>query len=97
MERACVVCNYTITNPVCTSCLEKEVVCWAADHNENLAKVLLNFNKIFPNKFEENTRCIVCGDNMNICPHCYCKDVSEMIDDDLLKDTFIETFNFELA
>ena len=97
MERACVICNYTITNPVCTNCLEEQVLCFLADHNERLVKDFNNFKKIFPIENNKISKCIKCGHDMDICPHCYCKEVSENIDDNYLKDTFIETFNFELT
>jgi hypothetical protein len=96
MERACVICNYTITNPVCTDCLKEEVLCFLADHNEKLVEDFKDYNKIFP-KNSKVSRCIICGELMDTCPHCYCNDISKLIKNNILKDTFIETFNFELT
>jgi hypothetical protein len=96
MERACVICNYTITNPICTNCLEEEVLCFVVDHNERLVEDIRDYKKIFP-KNSKASKCIACGDLIDTCPHCYCKEISEFIEDDILKDTFIETFNFELT
>jgi hypothetical protein len=97
MERACVICDYTITNPICTDCLENEVLCWVADHNERMAKNLINFSKIFPHNLEQDSKCITCGNKMNVCPHCFCKEVGETFNNELLKNTFVETFNFDLT
>ena len=95
-EHACVICNETITNPVCMHCLEDEIVSWSADYNPAMVEDVVSTTKIMPEPSVTGMRCILCGRDIDVCPHCYSKDVFKGIKDPVLADTFVETFNFDL-
>lgn len=88
-EQEYVTCQEAITNPICKHCLEKQMVSWLADKNENIV-VIPRKNTFSPTRI----KCILCNKWMKIYPHCYSKEVSS--EDNLLADTFVDAFNFEL-
>jgi len=97
-EETCVVCQEAITNPICPECLQKEIEQWLVDKNKSLVPKLRNYTEIFGSYRHEGTECVICGNDMKVCAHCYCKDVYELFSDDLGQDAdeFLYSFNFEL-
>ena len=77
-------------------CLENEMTSWVADFNEKLVRNIKDNTKLFSYPNATGVKCIICGRNMDVCPHCYSKSVMDLVDNPLLKETFAETFNFDL-
>ena len=95
MDEACVLCGEVITNPICIECLEKEMEYWLMDKNmEMLAKEVTDISKSYTH---DVTDCIICRKNMNICAHCYAKEVSSLIRSRKIKQEFMWQFNYELV
>ncbi len=90
-------CGDVITNPICYRCLESEIEQWLSSRMPELVPKLKKTGKMFASYTHTGTRCILCGNNMNVCSHCYCYEVSKLVEKDPeLADEFIDTFNFEL-
>lgn len=69
-EALCHVCEEGITNPVCVSCLEKQLSAWAHDVDSSIVPFV---ELIISNQHttgNELTYCIFCEDIMNICAYC---------------------------
>lgn len=98
-EGKCVVCEEAITNPICPECLQREMEHWIADFNPSLAKDVKRYSWDFDTYRHETTNCVICGDNMNICAHCFCKDIFELIEQQLEEkaEDFLYSFNFDLV
>jgi len=97
-ESRCVVCDEAITNPICQECIGKEIQYWVFDRDPSLTWLFENKGNFRTESYEEGTICIFCGRKMNMCAHCFCSDILELIKD---KNTeigkeFEEHFNFEL-
>jgi hypothetical protein len=95
-NKACVVCNEAITNPICMHCLEEEMTSWFAVFDSSHIKEMKESSKILPSYGVTDVNCIRCGNTMDVCPHCYSKDVLMGLNNKMLADTFVETFNFDL-
>lgn len=95
-EKACVICNEAITNPLCVDCLEEEMTSWIADFDSDQVKNIEEMKEIFPKHKTTEVKCILCKRNMDVCPHCYSKEILNTVKTPILTNTFIETFNFDL-
>lgn len=97
-QSRCVVCDEAITNPICPNCLEKEMQYWILERDPFLADSFRNSGKLETETYNEETTCVICGNNMNMCAHCFCKDVLEWLTE---KNTelgreFEKHFDFEI-
>ena len=74
----CIECKEAISNPICPSCLEKEIIAWLSESNlENslIAQIkekialLIKQNK---DRLDNAMLCIVCKKNKSfVCPGCF--------------------------
>jgi len=98
MEK-CLICYEAITNPICPECLEKQMMYWAHELQPSLASVLKRVGESVKEFDMKSTDCVICRRNMNICPHCYCKEIySWLLENGYLDlaQRFLSHFNFEL-
>lgn len=97
-EHKCVVCDEAITNPICLECLEVEVRTWMRETGTMLVPKLGGFTDIFRGFTHAGTSCVICSNNMNICAHCYCKEIVNWLinEDNSLAQEFVTVFNYEL-
>ncbi len=81
-DTTCVNCRQAITNPVCPDCMEQEVVEWAVTECRSLVSRLRG--TIYKNVTEDNadTKCILCGNRMELCTYCVKKDVLDFLSTD---------------
>lgn len=88
-DKRCLVCNEVISNPICPNCINKEIKDWLAERKIEL---------IDDNNGIGSTKCIICGNSMDICPSCYTNDIYDIIKKKhpSLKHEFKNYFNFEL-
>jgi hypothetical protein len=100
----CVMCEETITNPVCPDCLHSGVRQWLVEQQETrLAQTVLDItiadvkNLQHRALVEDSTLCIKCNRSMNVCTYCYTKDVFDVIKSKpLLVAEYMMFFNFDL-
>ncbi len=98
-EQKCIICDEAITNPVCPECLERQVMYWIADFKPELISILRDIGSSVKTFNHSNTSCIICGSEMNVCAHCYCKEIYLWLIENKhveLAMKFLESFNFEL-
>ena len=89
----CLECVEVITNPVCPSCLSKEMKIMVAEHNEDLAKQIEA-----PCLPGGDTNCITCNNSMNLCAHCFSKDIYLFLKEKKkeIAEEFMRRFDFDL-
>lgn len=93
----CVVCGDVITNPICVSCLQKEMEHWLLDRKPEVSSLIKNTTACFKSYTHDVMECVICGENMNVCAHCYSKDVIDFIKKDKkLVREFLTQFNYQL-
>lgn len=99
MNAECVVCKEAITNPICPGCLEKEISYWLLDKRPELMESVLLDITGFGESDNNKTKCIICGEGMDICAHCYCNDIKDILAEHSqeLIDDFTLHFDFELG
>lgn len=98
-EDKCVICDEAITNPVCPNCLERQMMHWIGEIKPSLIPILRGIGNSVMEYTHENTSCVICGGNMNVCPHCYCNEIYSWLNDNGYEDLavgFLAHFNFEL-
>ena|SRR3989338_5653706 len=96
-KQECLLCGVTITNPICHECLEAEVEEWLEGRMPKLIPGLKKVSRAFGSYTHPGTNCMLCGNNMNVCSHCYCYEVHRLFADyPRLAEEFAEFFNFEL-
>ena len=97
-EKKCVICQEAITNPICPDCLQREVEHWLADFNPSLVPQLREYTGIFDAYTHEGVTCVICGRDMRVCAHCFCKDIYQLFRDQLKDkaEDFLFSFDFEL-
>jgi hypothetical protein len=97
-EERCVICQEAITNPICPECLQREIEHWLADTMPSLIGRVKGYAGVFDTYRHEATHCVICGNTMSICAHCFCKDIYELIESELgeVSGNFLFSFNFDL-
>jgi hypothetical protein len=98
-EDRCVICDEAITNPICPDCLGKQVGFWAYENNESLMPVIVKIGESVKEFKHDNTSCIICRRDMNVCPHCYCSEIYSWLQENRFKrlcKKFLKHFNYEL-
>ncbi len=94
---ACLLCAESITNPVCYGCLQSEIEDWLSDRMPKLVARLRKAGGSFKSYTYPVTDCMLCGNNMNVCSQCYCREVTKLFENyPRLGEEFLEFFNFEL-
>ena len=73
----CFVCNEVITNPICPECLKKQMKIWLTNKAPKLTPILEIQALSEPE--EDNIKCILCGEGMEICNYCYTTEIHELI------------------
>lgn len=98
-EDKCIICDEAITNPICPECLEKQILHWVGEKKPSLVPILRGIGRSMNTFNHENTSCIICRLNMNICAHCYCSEIYTWLEEneyEELAEEFLEHFNFEI-
>ncbi|MFT4343150.1 MAG: hypothetical protein ACMXYE_00210 [Candidatus Woesearchaeota archaeon] len=98
-ETKCVICDEAITNPVCPVCLERQITHWIGEQKPSLVPILQRIGASVMEFTHDNTNCILCESNMNVCPHCYCNEIHAWLQENEHKkiaELFAKQFNFEM-
>lgn len=95
-SQKCAECDEPVTNPICLSCLKTEVLGWMKEKKKSLVPLVKSRADFFRNYPETGVKCIICGENMNICSHCFTNDILICLREDHpnLADDFKRSFNF---
>lgn len=101
----CELCNEPVTNPICPSCLSKEIEIWSSNYpnlRREIIPKLKKYLKGMKKSLKESVKCIRCQDNdVPICPYCFIREVLdelELIDvNKQIKKEFLQFFNFDLG
>ena len=96
--QTCIECQEAITNPICPDCIEKEVVAWLNDRYPTLIPSVQG--RGHDTMMNWVTECIVCGNKMSLCGHCYTKEILSIIklnNKRQLEEDFVSAFNFEIG
>ena len=91
---ACPLCDEVITNPICLDCLEEQLKHWWLLVKDEP----LELKELFTGYPEIGTRCIICGENISVCSHCYAKEAWDLIIKNYpeLGEEFLIHFNYDL-
>ena len=92
MSHRCIVCNEGITNPICPECLGRELEQWLHENG-------MDYPIWPPKRTKRNdpkTRCIICGNDMELCAHCFTSDVYEAVLEKRpeLKEDYLRSFDY---
>ena len=71
MQEKCVVYREEIINPICPSCLALEM--------DTMNRLVPTIRKTAKNMCDHIGTCIICGNPVSICAHCYSKDIIEWL------------------
>jgi len=94
----CVICGEGITNPICPTCLGKEIEQWTNEFMPTKTRFVKDMATISESYTHRGENCIICGKEMQVCSHCFAKSIYDEIveEDDLLGPEYLQYFNFEL-
>lgn len=103
----CAECQESIYNPICPSCLAREIEVWLNEKNKKSKKAdkeignkILFEVKAYLGNGLEGGKCIICKRNSDfLCPYCFTKEVFDIlkelkVSNGLLEDFFTH-FNYD--
>lgn len=101
----CEVCSIAVTNPLCPSCLTREIDAWSTlypDMRQRLLPRLYEYlNQAEDHIVYEATQCIKCNETKGIvCPYCFTdfvlNELKKIKTNRIIIKEFLEFFNFDL-
>ena len=92
-SHSCIECDEVITEPICPDCLAKRMRLVVKEHDQTLAREIKGYVVE-----EGETTCLFCGKNMNLCAHCFSREVYELVKERRPEaaEEFLSRFDFEL-
>ena len=93
----CFICQEAIFNPICPSCIKKEVLIWLKNLKPDLIEELNKYIAPFQNPQNNDINCIICKKTTDTCPYCFTEYVYEWLKlkhPDLL-ESFLMYFNYD--
>jgi len=92
IDALCISCREGITNPICPSCLGREMESWNPKMKSILLKAEVDFD------YGNSVDCLFCREPMHICAHCYSRDVYDLVRLEFpeIALEFIEVFDYGL-
>jgi hypothetical protein len=94
----CVVCNESISDPVCRGCYLKQINLLLNDMQMHILAKKIILNKIknsFPIETLNNTECILCRkDNVAICRYCFSIILRNILREFNFTEEMIEDFGY---
>jgi hypothetical protein len=80
-EATCLECGEVISNPICPGCLADEMEDLLGREHPEAQLVVREARNAFETAGNELTTCILCGNQINICPYCFMEDMRLMLTD----------------
>ncbi|RMF05908.1 hypothetical protein D6764_03635 [Candidatus Woesearchaeota archaeon] len=95
----CVVCREAITNPICPDCLAAEAKVWLNENAPDLTGFVSKPETVTRAFLHIASKCVVCGKEMSVCPHCYSRDIFQELAQESPSTAakFARVFNYEFA
>lgn len=96
-QTICIGCGEAITNPVCPSCLDRDIAEWGKTKGIKIGVKPLR-NELGYTDYD-GTTCIKCGDVMHLCPYCYTENVFKWLKNNRPRAAgeFLQFFSFDLG
>ena len=96
-------CNEAIFNPICPSCLVRQVKHWINGNitNNRVRSGIVRFAESLKDEFySEGIACVICRDNETpICPYCFTEEIYTFIvksgGDKKIIEEFMTHFNYD--
>ena len=97
-NQMCVLCDEAITNPICLDCLERGMEQWALGIKPSIIQILRINAKMLKAYTHKGTTCVVCRKNINVCAHCFCKEIYGWLQAEHpeIAESFLVCFNYEI-
>ena len=96
----CLGCNEAVSNPLCASCISKEIKAWLSYKDKRTALKLNNAVNDFKQMMGEgtNTRCVLCSKMLEGCTYCFTEHIYYWLKEQnsLLVEEFMRYFSFDL-
>lgn len=97
-SNSCVICGYSISDPVCRSCYirQVEVILKDLDLPEIANEIILRkIRDKFPTETLNDTECILCGiNNVTICRYCFSIILTNILKELNFTEDMIENFGY---
>jgi hypothetical protein len=97
-SNSCIICQDSISDPVCRSCYLKQVKILLNDFEVHpIAKeiILRKIKRRFPVEFLNDTQCILCKkENVSMCRHCFSVILIDILRELNFTENLIEEFGF---
>jgi hypothetical protein len=95
-EAACLVCGDVISNPICPGCLAEEMEDLLGREHPEAQLVVREAKNAVATSGEELTYCIICGEQMSICPYCFMEEMRNQVstNDPRTGDLLTEKFGY---
>jgi hypothetical protein len=97
---SCIICGYSITDPVCRSCYIKQTKLSLMDLKIDSLTTNFIINKIkvrFPIETLNDTSCILCNkENVTLCRYCFSSILMWILEELNLPDEFFDSFDFRM-
>lgn len=95
----CVLCRECITNPLCSSCVDVQLLDWLGEVSPSLLRDFVVESKLDLGVFNNNA-CIKCRGFMDVCTYCYTEHVLSWLKSknvsSALEEEFVRFFHFDL-
>jgi len=92
----CLECNEGMFNPICPSCLAREMRAWIESNGfeKEVGKEVAKFANRVKNEFiDDGTECAVCKSNQTlICPYCFTSKIYNFLCNLKVKKAILEEF-----
>jgi hypothetical protein len=89
----CIECDEVITEPICPGCLAGSMRTFVEEYDKELSEEIQD---LAISQGEAN--CIFCEGSMNLCSHCFSREIYTFLDEKNPKiaEEFLSRFDFEL-
>lgn len=89
----CRECHEVITQPLCSDCLAQSMRKLVSEYDASLTPWIQGCGEE-----EGQTFCLFCGNSMNLCAHCFSKEVYDFLleKNPAVAEIFLNRFDFEL-
>jgi hypothetical protein len=98
ISNSCVICNDSISDPVCRNCYLKQISLLLNDlemHSMAKEVILSRIKEKFPVEVINDTECILCRqENVPLCRHCFSEILVRILRELNFTENSIEDFGF---
>ena len=96
-QNLCPECFEPISNPICPSCLEREIESWldSLTSDSTVSRIIHSELRKLKEKTEDigqTTNCIICGKNAEVCSFCFIEDIEKALYRNKISQALIKEF-----